>query len=110
MRSKSREYSYITNSREITIKVKKFPNSVKGISVSAYYNDKMALVAPFKAYILTEEKSEQFVNEFCDMLGTFTNNDIQEHAEADRIMFALNVKNNLKEVRNKNGRTIWRKR
>ena len=107
---KSEEYSYITNSRNIVLKVKRFQNSIKGVSVSAYYGDRMALVAPYKAYVLTPEKAEDFVVQFCNMVHTFTDKEIQDHAEADKVMIALNIKQSLKTVRTRNGRTIWRKK
>ena len=107
---KCEEYTYITNSRDIVIKVKRFPNTMKGVSVSAYYEKNMALIAPFKSYNLTEEKSRQFVNEFCDMVSNLTDKDIQKHSEADKVMFALNIKRNLLEVKDKIGRTVWRKK
>jgi hypothetical protein len=107
---KHRKYEYISNSKNITIKVEKMDNSAKGVSVAAYYGDKLALFAPYKELILTEDKANDIVKHFCETLLTFTENDIQEHIDEKRIMIALNVRRSLKEVRNKLGKTIWRRK
>jgi len=106
---KHRKYEYISNSKEITIKVEKMDNSAKGVSVAAYYGDKLAIFAPYKELILTEDKANDIVNHFCKTLSTFTEAEIQEHIDKDKIMIALNIRRSLKEVRNKLGKLIWRK-
>ena len=54
---KHRKYEYISNSKDMTIKVEKMDNSAKGVSVAAYYGDKLAIFAPYKELILTEDKA-----------------------------------------------------
>ena len=107
---KYRKYEYISNSKDITIKVKKIDNSAKGVSVAVYHGDKLAIFAPYKELILTEDKANDFVKHFCETLVTFTEDDIQDHIDENRIMIALNVRRSLKEVRNKLGKLIWRKK
>ena len=107
---KHRKYEYISNSKDITIKVEKMDNSSKGVSVTAYHGDKIALFAPYKELILTEDKANDIVKHFCETLSSFTENDIQEHIDEKRIMIALNIRRSLKEVKNKLGKLIWRKK
>ena len=106
---KHQKYIYISNSKDVTIKVNKIPSTAKGVSVAAYFGDKLAIFAPYKELILTEDKANDMVKHFCDALITFTDAEVQEHVDEKKIMIALNIKRSLKEVRNKLGKLIWRK-
>ena len=82
----------------------------KYIHICSKVSNKIALEANY-IFQLTEEKEDfhEKVKAFCNAIFMFTENEVQHYVNADRIMPALYTFRNLKEVRNRGGKLIWRK-
>jgi len=101
-------YKYVCTPNRITI-IAKDSMLNKKLEVELCVNEKTALYGSYEIRDYTPEEADERVKVFCNGLIMFTEDEIQEWVEADRIMLALNAYRFLNEVRTSNGKLIWRR-
>ena len=82
----------------------------KKLDVELQVNGKSALFGSYYIRDYTPEETIEKIKIFCDAILTFTEDEIQDYVDADRIMLALNAYRFLKTVRTKGGSLIWERR
>jgi len=83
-------------------------------SIYVYICSKVSNKTAFEAHYLfslTEEKEKfhEKVKTFCNAILMFTEDEVQRHIDADRMMPALYTHRHLKEARDRSGKLIWRR-
>jgi len=99
-------YKYICRPNNITILAKDSLLN-RRLNIDLYVGDKVALQGSYEIKKYSLEEASRLVKVFCNALTTFTEDEIQDWVEADRVMLALNAYRFLKSVRTINGNLIW---
>ena len=104
--SKSK-FEYVCMPRNIHITVERSMIN-KHLDITLYVDNKPAV---FSSYVVVGQYSQNFANDkvisFCDALVSFTENDIQDWANEDKVMLTLNAHRSIKKVMTKGGGTVW---
>ena len=111
-RKKSRAYNknkfeYVCDPNSMKIVVHASSRHGGTIDVVLFVNNKEALVGNYKVSDLDPATMDQKIQTFCKGISLFSEKDIKEYVQEDKVTLALYVRKSLKEVRNKLGRLIW---
>jgi len=107
MSVKRNQYDFVCEPNTIRIFAEESFKKNRILDVELQVNGKSALFGAYHIRDFTPEEAIEKVVIFCNAILMFTEDEIQDYIEEDRIMLALNAWRFLKSVRTKSGGLIW---
>ena len=101
-------YTYVCAPPTIKIVAKDSSTNAR-LDVVLYVSDKEALFGSYTIREYKQDEANDRVKIFCTAITMFTEDEIQDYVEADRIMPALYAYRNLQKVWTKSGGLIWQR-
>jgi len=108
MSLKKNDYDFVCEPNSIKIIAKNY-RFRRRLDVELQVNGKVALSGAYPIEDFTPEEARKKIKVFCNALLRFTEDEIQDWCEEDRIMRALYAYRSLKKVWTKTGGLIWEK-
>ena len=99
-------YKYVCIPNNITI-IAEDGNINRRLNVTLYVNEKDALYGSYSIADYTQDEANEKVKTFCNGMLMFTEDEIQDWVEEDKVMLALNAYRRLQQVRTTAGNFVW---
>jgi len=109
MKTTRNQYDFVCEPNSIRIFAEESTKKNRTLDVELQVNGKSALFGAYSIRLFTPEEAIEKIKIFCNGILMFTEDEIQDYVEEDRIMLALNAYRFLKTVRTKNGGIIWQR-
>ena len=103
-------HGYVCEPNNMRILVEIAPSASGKINITLFIDKREALYGAYKVKNLNSDTINERVATFCKGIASFSEHDIQSYVTLDRSALARTANLYLKEVRNKLGTLIWRRK